>query len=42
MNEQYDGFLSAHEYTAVGRVQLKEESLVRKAVLMNGCIWGSS
>lgn len=34
----YDGFPSAREYAAVGRVRMKEGSLARKAVLMNGCI----
>lgn len=39
MNEIGDDFLKNAEYAAVGRVQLKGESLARKAVLMNGCIW---
>lgn len=39
MSEIGDEFLKNAEYAAVDRVQLKGESLARKAVLMNGCIW---
>lgn len=39
MSEVGDDFLKNAEYAAVDRVQLKGESLARKAVLMNGCIW---